>query len=185
MLQFLLSIADESDHAKIKYLYAQYHDTMIRFAKYRLHKMGMPNYAADAEDAVQNAFVKITKYIGKVDFTVEDWELRAYVLRIVSNETINVMLDYVHFNNPNTPERYVDDEDFFNQLRIKERYEEVVEAIGRMDERYSIPMLLKYKDDMKVSDIAKLLGIAEKTVYTRTERGKRMLLEALDGEVRS
>ena len=69
MLQFLLSIADEKDHAKIEYLYNRYHEDMIRFARYRLRQKKMPNYELDAEDAVQNAFLKITKYIDKVDFT--------------------------------------------------------------------------------------------------------------------
>ena len=93
MLAFLLSLADEKDHAKIEYLYRRYHNDMLRFARSRLHQMGMPNYELDAEDAVQNAFFKITKYIRKIDFTAEEKEIKAYVLRIVANETINLASD--------------------------------------------------------------------------------------------
>lgn len=61
MLQFLLSISDESNHSKIEYLYNRYQKEMMRVAKSRLKQLGMPNYEIDAEDVVQNAFVKIAK----------------------------------------------------------------------------------------------------------------------------
>ena len=93
MLQFLLSIADEKDHAKIEYLYQQYHSDMLRIAKSRLRQKGMPNYELDAEDAVQNAFFKITKYIHRIDFTAEGKEIKAYVLKIVSNEVSRIVSD--------------------------------------------------------------------------------------------
>ena len=60
MLQFLLSITDESNHEKIMYLYNKYHDPMINYAVSKFKNMNRCNYAYDAEDAVQSAFVKIT-----------------------------------------------------------------------------------------------------------------------------
>lgn len=78
---------------------------MMRVAKSRMRRFGMQNYELDAEDAVQNAFVKITKYIDKIDFHAED---------------------------------------------------------------------------MDVPEIAYLLGLPEKTVYTRLYRAKKILLEALN-----
>jgi len=49
MLSFLLSITDESNHSRIIYLYNTYHDDMIKLAKYRLKKSGLPNYELDSE----------------------------------------------------------------------------------------------------------------------------------------
>ena len=182
MLAFLLSIADEKDHAKIEYLYRRYHDDMIRFAKSRLRQMGMPNYELDAEDVVQNAFVKITKYIRKIDFTAEEKEIKAYVLRIVSNETINLSSDYTYFDDIDEHKETMEDGAFFEQMRIQARYDEVVEAMSRMDERYSIPCSFYFIENMSVKEIADLLGIADKTVYTRLERAKKLLIEKLNGE---
>lgn len=182
MLQFLLSISDEKDHSKIEYLYNQYHGDMLRFAKYRLHQKGMPNYELDAEDAVQNAFIKITKYIHRIDFTTDEKEIKAYILKIVSNETINIVSDYMYFDDIDELKETMADGDFFDQMRIKTRYDEVVEVIGRLDEKYSIPLSLRYSENIDVKEIAELLGIAEKTVYTRLDRARKLLLENLNGE---
>lgn len=182
MLQFLVFITDESDRSKIEYLYKRYHDDMLRFAKYRLHRMGWANYELDAEDAVQNAFVKITKYIHAIDFSVEEKEMKAYVLAIVSNETINITTEYAYCDDMDGCIDELEDGDFFGELRIRERYDTVVDIIGRMDEKYSIALLCRYKENLSVKEMSELLGIAEKTIYTRIERGRRMLLEILNEE---
>lgn len=181
MLQFLLSIADESDHAKIEYIYYHFRDDMLRVAKARLHRMGLPNYELDAEDAVQNAFVKIVKYVNRIDFNADEKTLRAYVLKIVANESISISEDYHFTDDLSEVAERIEDGDFFGQLRVQERYEDVVEAIKQLDERYSIPLSLRCENHMEIKEIAALLGIAEKSVYTRLERARKMLLEILNG----
>ncbi len=181
MLQFLLSIADESDHAKIEYVYYRYRDAMLRVAKARLHRMGVPNYELDAEDAVQNAFVKIVKHINRIDFSADDKAIRAYILKIVVNEAMGVAKDHQITDDISELAAKIEDGDFFGQMRVQERYEDVVEAIGKLDERYSIPLSLRVGENMEIKEIAELLGIAEKSVYTRLERARKMLIDILNG----
>ena len=181
MLQFLLSIADESDHAKVEYIYHRYHKDMLRVAKARLHGWGVSNYEFDAEDAVQNAFVKIINHIDKIDFTAEDKSIRAYILKIVANEAANVAEDLRVTDDINEFADRIEDGDFFGELRVQERYEDVIEAIQQLDERYSIPLSLRAEKNMEIKEIAELLGIAEKSVYTRLERARKMLIEILNG----
>ena len=181
MLQFLLSIADESDHAKVEYIYHRYHDEMLRVAKARLHRRGVPNYESDAEDAVQNAFVKIVKHINKIDFSMEERSIRAYILKIVANEAISVANDYQLVEDIDEFADRIEDGDFFGMLRVQERYEDVIEAIQQLDERYSIPLALRCGENMDVKEIAELLGISDKSVYTRLERARKMLIEILNG----
>ena len=184
MLAFLLSLADECDHVKIEYLYHRFHDDMLRLAKSRLRGMGLPNYELDAEDAVQGAFLKITRYIGKINFDVGDKALRAYVLKIVVNEANDIASDHRTFDDIQEYAEKLSDGDFFEDLRIQTRYEDVVKGIKTLSERYSIPLSLRYGEDMTVPDIATLLELPEKTVYTRIERAKRKLLDSLkEGEI--
>ena len=49
-----------------------------------------------------------------------------------------------------------------------------------MDEKYSITLMYRYSSSMSVKEIADLMGISEKTVYTRISRGKQKLLEMLE-----
>ena len=181
MLNFLLMIADESNREKIEYIYYKYHDDMIRFARHRLKYLGISSYELDSEDVVQNAFLKIVKYIDAIDISKPENQLKNYIFSIVVNETLNFMEDNADYDDIDT---YIEmpDEYFFDKLQINIRYEHVVEKIKQLDERYSITLLLYYGEEMDVKKISELMGVAEKTIYTRLERGKKLLLEDLSKE---
>lgn len=182
MLSFLLSISEEKNHEKIVYLFNKFHSDMIRFAKYRLKQAGIPSYSYDAEDAVQSAFLKITKYIDSINFEASEPEIKAYVLSIVSNEATDIIASYKHLD---SIDEYVDklsDTSFIDQLKVNDRYEQVVRVLYKMDEKYRTVLLYRYYDDMSVKAISGLIGISEKAVYARLERGIRALLEMLSKE---
>ena len=185
VLAFLLTVAGESNREKIEYIYNKYHDDMIRFARHRLKSAGLNSYEVDAEDVVQNAFLKIVKYIDAIDLSRPEKQLKAYIFSIVANETKNVIADRETFDNIDTCFEFLSDEDFFAKLQIHIRYDDVVEKIKGLDEKYSITLFLYYVQKTDVKTIAKIMGIAEKTVYTRLERGKRLLLEDLSREEES
>ena len=67
------------------------------------------------------------------------------------------------------------------KLDIKERYNEIVSAITMLDERYSTTMFLVFCEEKTVNEIAEMMGISAKTVYTRLARGKQLLLNHLKG----
>ena len=184
MLQFLLLIADESDRDKVEYLYNRYHMEMIRIARVRLREKGVPSYHLDAEDVVQNAFVKIVKYIHKIDFTASDKSIRAYVIKIIVHEATDYAKQYKYMEDINEYADTMEDGDFFAQLRISQQYDDVCEALRSLDERYSITLSLRYVENMSVKEIADLLGLKEKCVYARLENGKKLLIEKLNGGMR-
>lgn len=180
MLCFLLTITDDSSREMIIRIYKTFHDDMIRFAKSRLKNAGSPNYAIDAEDAVQNAFLKLTKYAGSISANTPDRELRACVFSIVSNEVSDILAGDTDFDDIDDHTDEIDDDEFCASLAVNERYEEVVAAIRSLDEKYSITLLYRFQKEMTVAEIAGLMGLSEKTVYTRIERGKKLLLDALE-----
>ncbi len=182
MLLFLLTIADEGEADKVEYVYNTYHEDMLRFAKSRLRNAGLSSYLIDAEDAVQNAFVKITKYINKIDFDAAPKELRTYLFSVVSNEVTNIIKDYKFFDDIEDYADVIGDESFFEEIKVRENYDAVMTALKKLDDKYSITFLYHYHRDMSVRGIAELMGISEKTVYTRLERGKKLLLEILREE---
>ena len=153
---------------------------MIRFAKNRFKQNGILNYEIDAEDAVQNAFEKITKYINAIDFSVIEKTMKSYVLSIVSNEVINILLGYRYYDDIDEYIDILEDEDFIEKINIKESYNEVVKIIKQLDERYSTSLMYYYCYEMSVKEIASMLGLSEKTIYTRLERGKLILLKTIN-----
>ena len=57
MLLFLLALTDEKDRDKVQEIYDKYHIEMYKIAKHKL--ANRPDAEGEAEEAVQNAFIKI------------------------------------------------------------------------------------------------------------------------------
>ena len=181
MLQFLLTLSDESNHGKVEHLYKKYHDYFTKCAVNKFRSLGRTNCVFDAEDAVQNTFMKITRYIDNIDFSRGEQDIKNYCLAILSNEIRNVLNE--------NKENYEIDEEFcaedeyniIEELGMKENYAKIVKAIEGLDDKYSTTLQLYFCKEMTVNEIADLMGISPKTVYTRLARGKRLLLDSLKG----
>ena len=181
MLLFLLTISDESNHSKIEYIYNTHHDSMLRYAISKFKAAGSQDFLYDAEDAVQNAFMKITKYIDRLDFSRGEKDVKNYCFSILCNEICRALGDNEKiFENV---EEFCEEKEynFIEELGIRERYDEVVRAIESLDEKYSTTLFLVFCKEMTVNEIAEMMGISAKTVYTRLARGKRLLLDSLKG----
>lgn len=175
MLSFLLSLADESDHDKIVYIYEHFHNDMMRVAKRRLYMARAINRASRAEDIVQNAFVKLTTYVDAIDFSVSERELRSYVLSTVVREAINELKDERNHDDIDEYLNIASDDDFVEQLVIRERYDEVVAAVEQMDEKYRLALEYYFYKGFSVKQMSELFEVPEKTIYTRISRAQKML----------
>ena len=49
-----------------------------------------------------------------------------------------------------------------------------------MDERYSVPLALRYGEDMTIAEIASTLRLPQGTVSTRISRGLKMLRSQIE-----
>ena len=168
MLGFLLSISDESNHDRIEYIYATYSNDMLRYAKYKLKNRGVSNYELDAEDVVQNSFLRIIRYIDRISRKASGKELRTYLFSIVSREVDKLLKDQVLFDSFDVYSDVIEDGDFWETLRIEKRYDDVVKKI--------------YCNEMSVKEIATMMGLSDKTVYTRLSRGMRLLKDSFKSE---
>ena len=97
MLQFLLTLTDESNHEKVEQLYKKYHEYFVKCAVTKFKSLGRTNCVFDAEDAVQNTFMKITRYIYNIDFSRGERDVKNYCLSILSNEILNVLNENKEF----------------------------------------------------------------------------------------
>lgn len=71
---------------------------------------------------------------------------------------------------------------FIEDICIREQYNEVVRAIEQMDDIYGTTLFLVYCKDMTVNEIAEMMDVPAKTVYTRLARGKKMLRDSIKGD---
>ena len=182
MLAFLLLIADEQKSEIIEKVYWDYHVDMIRLAKHKLRKAKMPNVSYNAEDVVQNTLLRIATYIDTIDFDAPPEETKAYILAIVSNEVKKLVSQYVYWEDLDDYTDLIDKEQFFEELHIRDRYDRVIEVMKSMSDIYSFTLMLYYCDEKTPKEIAALMDVPEKTVYTRLNRGRTLLLKKLKGK---
>ena len=181
MLQFLYTFTEESNYNKIDRIYADYHDYMLKYAISKFISYGSANPIYDAEDAVQNTFVKIVRSIDKINFSIGKLGVKNYCFGILNNEIYNVIGDSEEFLEFDDETFLQDDYTFVENLLIKENYDQVVKLIEAMDEKYSSTLYFFFTLEMSVNDIAEMMGISPKTVYTRLMRGKSILHKSLKG----
>ncbi|MDL2220365.1 RNA polymerase sigma factor [Eubacteriales bacterium OttesenSCG-928-N14] len=132
----------------------------------------------DAADAAQEALIKI--YRSLATFKGES-AFSSWIYRI----TVNASLDLIRKRNKNTHIR-MDDEDTWvpepvaaddvqRDIEQKERGKLVVEAIGQLDEKYRVPLVLCEYAGMSYAGIAEEMGINEGTVKSRISRARSQL----------
>lgn len=182
MPKFGVEEYDADKAERIEYLYKNFHGDMIKLARERLKRAGFPNYYYDAQDAVHNVFLKLAKGAERIDFSRGKKELRLYMLKATVNAVNDLMNRSIFVNNIDDYDDIYDEDKFFEQLNLKARLDRVMKAMQMLDEVYSLTMLDYYKYHKDVKQIAKSMGISEKAVYTRLNRGRRLLIEMLEKE---
>lgn len=136
---------------------------------------------ADREDAFQETFLRYARS----DVAFEDDEHRkAWLIRVAANvckDRLKSAAAHVEsmeaMSEGGSPPEPVGDDGQEGQRALERQ--DVRAALGRLDERYRLPLYLKYYEGYTAAQIAETLGIPENTVYTNLSRGKRLLREML------
>jgi len=175
MLPFCFNNIDKNNISKIEYIYNNYHNLMLFFAN------EFPSNLYTAEDVVQEAFIKIIKYINKIDINEEN-KTKAFIRIVIKS----VVMD---MNRKNIPRTLEETETIFEikdneispleQIINKEEYDKIIDCISRLSDTYKDVCILKYVNDLSEKEIAKILNLPLKTVNVRIFRGKQMLKQMI------
>lgn len=150
-----------------------------KFIQERL--MGKPHIIITHHDQeILILFIKLANNMKSIGDPDSDQTL-SYVLKAVKNTAINFLRkngkrnefedhDFVE----NIPDRL-----FLEKLNIKEQYNEVVNAIRNLNDPYRDVMFYHFVSEMKIGEIADLLGRKRSTVQQQLVRGKKKLIEIL------
>ena len=180
MLAFYMSfIDDEDDREKFELIYNAYRKRMVATAFSVLYSK------EDAEDAVHETFIRLARNMKSIDDPNSDRTL-SYVIKATKNNAINLLNKNKRENEAVSIDgaENIADEEFFERLDIQQRYGEVVNAIQSLSDTYRDVMYYHFVCDMKIKDIADLLGEKASTVQQKLIRGKKKLLEISDNDLR-
>jgi RNA polymerase sigma-70 factor (ECF subfamily) len=134
----------------------------------------------EAEDILQNSFIKLWKNINGYDETIK---FSSFLYRIVHNETVslwrkNQSLEKVkkayYFENENEDENPLKEEDKNNK--------KILDILNMLSEKYKEVLVLKFLENMDYEEISDILKIPEGTIATRINRAKKTFAKIVENE---
>ncbi|MDO4544349.1 MAG: RNA polymerase sigma factor [Clostridia bacterium] len=118
-------------------------------------------------DAVQNAIMKAWRNRRSLR---EASKFKSWIVKIVINESKHIAKQLKEL----PLEEDIPAAQFGHEVRI-----DVANAVQKLDEKYRIPIVLFYFEDMSVSEIATVLALPKGTVVSRLSRARDRLKKEL------
>ena len=182
---FLTFIDDEDDKELFEKIFYDYRRQMMYLA------LSIVNNEADAEDVVHDVFLRIAirnmDIVRKINYSKD---LRNYLLKATKNTALNlikkrkqvsVSLDTINEYAIDGIKDYPD-ESFLEFICKKNDYEQVVNAIRCLDDKYRDVLYYHYVLELTVGETANSLNQTVAATKKQLVRGKKLLLKLLDIE---
>lgn len=171
MFLFIESLGDD-DKQRLTRLYEKYSGRMFSAARKILGD------DPEAEDAVQNAFISVSKKLGKLNELDEDATC-GYMFTVVKNEAYMIL----------RKRREIPADDGFDELsgcsdvqietELRDEYEYAVKLIMDMDDTYRGPLYLCVVMGYTPREASSILKRSEATVRVQISRAKQMIANKL------
>lgn len=180
MLGIYLRLLDtEEERTRFRQLYDKYKNLMFFVAK------GILKDDYLAEDAVQEAFIRIAKNFSKIG-EISCPRTKNFSVIIVRN----VSLMMLEKEKNNAHEEYNDElysgnigaaPDFDPDISVLKayEYETLLNAITQLPDIYRDTLYLRYFNDFNMREIASVLDISEEAAKKRSQRAVKMLADIL------
>jgi RNA polymerase sigma-70 factor (ECF subfamily) len=128
----------------------------------------------EAEDIVQESFVKAIKYMDGV----QNGKLSSWLFKVAINEFRNRMkkqkrVYQLSIDEEDFANRLADEEDFTEDILLKERNSEIKSCLDKLNDGYRELLILKYGLELSYKEIAVLLGMQETVVKTYLYRARK------------
>ena len=179
MLLYLSMLDTQEEKDKFTEAYEQYQQ-FCWYVAYQL--LGDAHLA---EDAVQEAFLALTRHLDKVE-NVDSPRTKKFLMTIVKSKAIDILRknrgeicpsEDVSLDVPDHSS------DLLDQYITKENYDYLISCILELDEAYRVVFEYRYLHQMSDKEIAELLDISPKLANVRFYRARKKLQEMLEKEV--
>jgi RNA polymerase sigma-70 factor (ECF subfamily) len=154
-------------------LVARHYDDCYRFARRML------GCAEDAEDAVQEAFLRVHRHVGRYR---EQDNFRAWVFRILVNQCRTL-----GGRNAKRARRFVSDSDAVARATVAGQEEGadlrdlLQKCLGELSETLREVALLRFGEEMEYSEMAAITGLSIPALKMRVLRAREVLRGMLGG----
>lgn len=164
MLSLCLAMLEEQEQRdKFEELYHRYRKIVYYIATEYMAKTSL------IEDATQETFIKLTKYIGNIE-NIDSPKTLSFVGIVTRSVCIDMLRSEKAYRN-NTQKFHKENTEDTEMVYI------LLEKIKALPEIYRDALILKYYFDMPNKKIADINNIPEDTVRKRLQRAKELLDE--------
>ena len=169
LTMYLAMLGSEEDRERFTLLYAAHEKRLYAVA---LKVLRDPTRA---EDAAQQTWLQVLRNWERINAL--DWDSAAKYLVVAARNAALDMLKKERWNT-SMPE----DWDPPAPEDGQGEYQRLVELIRSLPEAYRRVLELKFVEEETNQEIARRLGLKESTVSTKVQRGRRLLLDAMEQE---
>ena len=174
-LMYLALIDEPSDKELFIQLYNAHRQSMFYIANQVLHDEYL------AEDAVHDAFIRVARNIGRIDFSLNPRNLLLTIAKNVAL-TLRSSRDCEIYTFDSVGIHYTEDvfdlEEHFSSVS---EIDTILKVVDTMPHEYGTVFRLKYIHDLTYRQISSLLDISVDTAKKRIQRIKERVNKALHG----
>jgi RNA polymerase sigma-70 factor (ECF subfamily) len=145
----------------------------------------------EAEDAVQEIFIRVYTHIERYD---ERQKFSTWIYRIANNLCIDILRKRKITYSLDSKASHDEDHDFYSiladkeysleQLTIVSEFNEHIQRVVQaLPDKYRLVIVLKYMDELSLQEIGDILNITLSTVKTRLHRAREFLRKKLSSEI--
>lgn len=131
----------------------------------------------DAEDIVHNIFLSIWER--QMSF-IDKSHLKAYLFQAVYNQSLTLIRRQNLMQSiKGEPKEEIDENNYLKERIESEVFWEIMKAIGNLPKQCGEVFRLSYIENLKISEVAERLQIAEETVRSQRLKARKRLREML------
>lgn len=141
-------------------LIQKYYDNIYKFCYYKTGN------ASISHDLTQETFLRVIKYI-------ENYEHKGKLKNYIVTIAINVCNSYFYKNNTQFEEldNATSDESTLKEMGTFEQKDIIMKALSELPEKQKEVIILRYYEDLKIKDMAKILDEKVPTIKSRLKQG--------------
>lgn len=179
--QALITLAQAGEQTAFEQVVERYHSPLLHFITKRLKSED------EAYDVLQHVFIQLYLALPTLSTT---HPIKPWLFRVASNRSIDELrrkqrhptLLFSHFEDGNNEEEVTLVEQILDpspspeeQVEQEERHDRLRRAIVQLPSRFRAIVMLRCRDNLRFSEVARKLEMPESTVKTYYQRARRLL----------
>lgn len=138
------------------------------------------SYVKDREDALDVVQDAVLKALEAVDSLKNVESIKPWIFKIIVNEANAMFRRRKRFVCMEKDEEEYHEDEYSDEISEYVSRQDMLKRVFKLHKKYRMVIVLRYYEEMKLSEIATVLGISENTVKTRLYKALKMLKKEME-----